>query len=81
LYRVGVHAFQGTANKLTVRLYCGGSRLEPRATIGPVAMKEDQVWRVADVEIFSDGHCEVRSLALPNGSPDMVPRLTAERTR
>jgi hypothetical protein len=64
-----------------VRLYCGGSRLEPRATIGPISLREEEVWRVADVEIFPDGRCDVRSLALPDGSPNIVPRLTAERGR
>jgi hypothetical protein len=81
VYRVGVHAFQGLANKVTVRIYCGGSRLTPHTTMGPVPLFEDQVWRVADVEIFADGHCDVRSLALPDGSPNLVPRLTAERNR
>jgi hypothetical protein len=81
VYRVGVHGFSGGANKVTVRIYCGGSRLEPRATLGPEKLAEEQVWKVADVELFADGRCEVRKLALPDGTPNIVPRLQAERGR
>jgi len=82
VYRVGAHAFSGlSASKVTVRLYCGGSRLEPRATLGPVALSEEQVWKVADVEIFADGRCEIRKLANPDGSALVVTRANAELAR
>jgi hypothetical protein len=80
-YRVGVHAYSGSAGKVTVRLYCGGSRLEPRATLGPVALEQDEVWKVADVEIGTDGRCQVKSLAKPGATPEIVPRTEAEMSR
>jgi len=80
-YRVGVHAYSGSARKLTVRLYCGGSRLEPRATLGPIALDQDQVWKVADVEITADGRCQVKSLTQPGSRPDIVMRSEAEMSR
>jgi hypothetical protein len=81
VYRVGVHAYSGFANNVTVRLYCGGSRLEPRATLGPIALTEDQVWKVADVAITADGRCQVTSLASSAGVPEVVPRVQAELSR
>jgi len=81
VYRVGVHAYSGIAGKVTVRLYCGGSRLEPRATLGPIALEQDEVWKVADVEIGTDGRCQVKSLAQPGGGPEVVPRTDAEMSR
>jgi hypothetical protein len=80
VYRVGVHAYSGYGN-VTVRLYCGGSRLEPRATVGPVSLDPDQFWRVADVELSADGRCQVRRLVQPGGAPDVVPRTDAEMSR
>lgn len=70
-YRIGVHALNGDANKVTVRIYCGGSTLEPRATLGPVALSEGKVWRAADVEVLASGGCEVRSLAT-GGGPSII---------
>jgi hypothetical protein len=82
VYRVGVHAYGGDGVQVMVRLYCGGSRLEPRATFGPVGLQTEQFWRVADVEIFMDGHCEVRSLALqPSGAPYLSTTPDAEMKR
>jgi hypothetical protein len=81
IYRVGVHSYSGTAEKLTIRLYCGGSRLEPRVTLGPISLEVDKVWKAADVEITADGGCQVRSLALPGGLPNVVPRPEAEQSR
>jgi hypothetical protein len=82
IYRVGVHAFSGlSASKVTVRLYCGGSRLEPRVTLGPVALTEERVWKVADVEIFADGRCDVRKLANADGTAVVVPRADADLAR
>src|SRR5207249_4743222 len=70
VYRVGEHAVSGDASAVTVRLYCGGSRLEARATLGPVALGEAQFWRVADVEVLPDGNCRITSLASASG-PDV----------
>jgi len=81
VYRVGVHGYSGRAGKLTVRIYCGGSRLEPRATLGPIALSEEQVWKAADVVITDDGRCQVKSLARPDGSPELVLRVEAEKAR
>jgi hypothetical protein len=81
VYRVGVHGYSGFAKQVTVRIYCGGSRLEPRATLGPIPLSESQVWKVADVEIFNDGRCQVKSLAQPDGSPTIVSRGQAEMSR
>jgi hypothetical protein len=81
IFRVGVHAFSGSTERVTVRIYCGGPRLEPRATLGPIALREEQLWRVADVEILPGGGCSVSKLSLPDGSPDLIPRSVAETTR
>ena len=82
IYRVGVHAFSGLdTTRATVRIYCGDSRLEPRTTLGPVALAQDQLWKVADVEIFADGRCLVRRVANPDGSAAVVTRAEAESAR
>jgi hypothetical protein len=81
VYRVGVHAVNGEASQVTVRLYCGGSRFEPRATLGPAALAEGQFWRVADVEVTADGRCEVRPLAGASGGADINSRPDAESRR
>jgi len=74
-YRVGVHAFRGRAGQVNVRIYCGGSTTEPRATFGPVPMSDEDFWRVADVEIRRDGTCRVE------GINEVSTRGDAERRR
>jgi hypothetical protein len=82
IYRVGVHNFSGLVKtNVTVRLYCGGSRLEPRVTLGPVTLTEEQVWKAADVETFADGRCDVKKIVNPDGSPVVVSRAAAELAR
>lgn len=68
-YRVAVHDFRSTrATRVTVRIYCGGSATEPRATFGPAtlnlrgARSGRDFWRVADVTIDSAGGCRVEDL-------------------
>ncbi|MGE0785419.1 MAG: hypothetical protein AB7S26_07015 [Sandaracinaceae bacterium] len=73
-YRVGVHAFRGSgANRVTVRIYCGGSTTVPRQTFGPVAITDHgggsssaDLWRVADVTITASG-CTIADLSGPGG--------------
>ncbi len=68
-YRAGVVAFSGDA-RVTMRIYCGGSRLEPAETFGPVLVRSGQLWRVADIEI--DGvDCTITPLLTPGGAPDV----------
>ncbi len=84
-YRVGVEAYSGTARQVTVRIYCGGSTTEPRATVGPVALsggrggRDDDFWRVADVEIRG-GSCTVTEL-LRDGAPDIRPETSTTMSR
>ena len=60
-YRVGVHSFRGSG-RVTVRIYCGGSTTEPRATFGPTRLGQtDLLWRVADVTIRGTT-CEIAEL-------------------
>ena len=66
IYRAGVLAFRGVAN-VTMRIYCGGSRLDPALTVGPVRIQNRELWRVADIEI--DGiNCEIEELFNPDGT-------------
>ena len=66
VFRAGILAFRGRAN-VTMRIYCGGSRLEPALTIGPVAIQNSELWRAADIEI--DGiECSIEELFNPDGS-------------
>lgn len=60
VFRAGILAFRGRAN-VTMRIYCGGSRLEPALTVGPVEIQDRELWRVADITI--DGfECEIEEL-------------------
>lgn len=69
VFRAGILAFRGRAN-VTMRIYCGGSRLDPALTIGPVAIGNRELWRAADIEI--DGfECEIEELFNPDGSRDI----------
>lgn len=72
VFRAGVLAFRGRAN-VTMRIYCGGSRLEPALTVGPVEIQDRELWRVADITI--DGfECEIEELFnAADGSPDIDP--------
>ncbi len=66
-FRVGVHAFRGRGN-VTVRIYCGGDRMTPARTIGPVPVSDQNLWKVADVEI--DGlDCTITELTNAAGQP------------
>ena len=66
VFRAGILAFSGAAN-VTMRIYCGGSRLEPRVTVGPVRIQDGELWRVADIEI--DGvDCAIEELFNPDGT-------------
>ncbi len=71
-YRVGVHAYFGDSQSVTVRVYCGGSTTSPRATYGPVALPDNSLWRIVDVTITSSG-CTLTDLANPGGSPNIDP--------
>lgn len=66
-YRVGVHAFSGRG-RVTVRVYCGGSTTEPRATFGPTFIESGRadLWRVADVQI-SGSMCTITDLTGADG--------------
>lgn len=85
-YRVGVHAFSGDGG-VTVRIYCGGSRTEPRATFGPTRLDDRSgsssrdFWRVADVAIDGVGRCTVTERLDATGRPDIITSGTAERVR
>ena len=72
IYRVGVHAYFGDSESVTVRVYCGGSTTSPRATYGPVALPDNHLWRIVDVTITSSG-CTLTDLANPGGSPNIDP--------
>ncbi|HJL03880.1 MAG TPA: hypothetical protein RMH85_03930 [Polyangiaceae bacterium LLY-WYZ-15_(1-7)] len=81
-YRVGVHAFSGEA-RVTVRIYCGGTRLEPRQVFGPVSVGRSsgvEFWRVADVSIDAASRCTITDLAGPGG-PNLSSESDARMTR
>ena len=71
-YRVAVHNWRGGGpNRVTVRIYCGGSTTVPRQTFGPVALRENSsggndFWRVADIAVSAAG-CTITDLARPTG--------------
>jgi hypothetical protein len=79
-YRVGVHSFRGNGvmNRVTVRIYCGGSTTTPRVTLGPAVITThadgtDDFWRVADVEIAAGGGCRIMELRSAGGGFDIRP--------
>ena len=84
-YRVGVHAWAGSANAVGVRIFCGEADAEPEATFGPVSLRSGssarEFWRVADITIDGAGRCSVRSLASADGSPNLSSRASADNTR
>lgn len=78
-YRVGVHAFSGNSN-VTVRIYCGGSRVDPVLELGPTRLPSGQFWRVADVDIRSAIDCTVTPL-ISGGIPNITTAANARTTR
>ncbi len=79
-YRVGVHAFSGNAG-VTVRIYCGGSRVDPVLELGPTRLSSNQFWRVADVSIVSAFDCSITPLVNAAGAPDVNTRESANMRR
>lgn len=85
-YRVGVHAYSGDAG-VTVRIYCGGSRTDARATFGPTRLDDRSgsmnrdFWRVADVQIDGVGRCTVTELLNAAGRPDIITSGVSETQR
>ncbi|MCU0675458.1 MAG: hypothetical protein MUE69_22020 [Myxococcota bacterium] len=85
-YRVGVHAFSGDAG-VTVRIYCGGSRTDARATFGPTRLDDRSggmnrdFWRVADIQIDGVGRCTVTELLNDAGRPDIITSGVSEGRR
>jgi hypothetical protein len=85
-YRVGVHAFTGDAG-VTVRIYCGGSRTDARATFGPTRLDDRSgsdnrdFWRVADIAIDGVGRCTVTELLNDVGRPDIITSGAAQSRR
>lgn len=79
-YEIGVHAFQGRSlqNAVTVRIYCGGSKTEPKVSIGPVTLRgstspfNNDFWKVATVEVQEDGGCEITHQQLEGGGAVIV---------
>ncbi len=77
-YRIAVHNYSGAGpNRVTVRIYCGGSTTTPRATIGPVTLRgrggntANDFWRVADVSIAGTS-CMISEIRRADGSPDVA---------
>jgi hypothetical protein len=69
-YRVAVHDFRSDrTNRVTVRIYCGGSTTTARATFGPALINRRggasgrDFWRVVDVTIDAAGGCTVTDLS------------------
>lgn len=87
-YRVGVHSFSGNGrmNRVTVRIYCGGSTTMPRLTLGPATITSrpdgtDDFWRVADITIDRAGGCRIAPLTSAGGGFDIRPRDTTSGAR
>jgi len=87
-YRIGVHAFNGSPT-VTVRIYCGGTRIEPREVL-EAAVSDNRAagssdrsgfWRVADVSITAGGACTITPLLDDGGDPDVRTRGSAEDER
>lgn len=70
-YRIAIDAFSGAA-EVTVRIYCGGSTVEPRQVFGPVLITSarNDLWRVADVTITGTS-CTITDLS-SDGEPNIV---------
>lgn len=74
-YRVAVHDWRSDGpNRVTVRVYCGGSTTTPRQTFGPATLNRtgsssgQDFWRVADVTITASG-CTITDLTRADGRP------------
>ncbi len=84
-YRVAVHAFRGEA-RVTVRIYCGGSETMPTRTYGPTTLhgssssRNNDFWRIADVQITSAGGCRITDIGSA-ARPDIRPATDAEARR
>ena len=78
-YRIGVHGWAGQGD-VTVRIYCGGSTSEPRLTLGPVRLRERELWRVADVDLRGIA-CTVTPLVDGRGAPQVNRAPDAFTTR
>ena len=69
-FRVGVHGWSGRG-RVTVRIYCGGDRMNPARTLGPTRVNDGDLWKVADVLI--DGiDCTITPLLTPGGAPLVI---------
>ena len=81
-YRVGAHFFSddgmGPA-EVYVNIYCGVGSAAPIASFGPVTLRNDQFWKVADVAVGGGG-CRVTDLATPRG-PSIVTQEQARAAR
>jgi len=81
-YRVGIHAFRGFANRVTVNIYCGGATTTPTQTFGPISMRNGtgrEFWRVADVTI-NGPRCTITDLA-SGGRPNLSTQSSATSSR
>ncbi|MEM9069959.1 MAG: hypothetical protein AAGE52_15710 [Myxococcota bacterium] len=81
VYFLGVHAFSGSGD-VSARIYCGGSRTEPAAEIGPTRLRRRpgggrDFWRVARIEIRDDGTCTVTPRLNDAGEPEIVAETEA----
>jgi hypothetical protein len=81
-YRVGAHFFSddgmGPA-EVYVNVYCGVGSSAPIASFGPVTLRNDQFWKVADVAVGGGG-CRVTDLRTPSG-PNVVTQAQARAAR
>ena len=82
VYRIGIHAWRGFANRLTVNIYCGGATTTPTQSFGPISMRNGtsrEFWRVADVTIRGP-RCTITDLST-GGRPNLSDRASADRMR
>jgi hypothetical protein len=71
-FRVGIHGWRGRGD-VTVRIYCGGDRMDPEVTLGPTRVTDGDLWKVADVTI--DGiDCSIDELTNAAGQPLVINR-------
>jgi len=81
-YRVGAHFFaddgMGPAD-VYVNVYCGVGSSAPIASFGPVTLRNDEVWKVADVAVGGGG-CRVVDLRTSSG-PNIVTGMQSRAAR
>ena len=81
-YRIGAHFFSddgmGPA-EVYVNVYCGVGSSAPIASFGPVTLRNDQFWKVADVAVGGGG-CRVTDLRTSSG-PNVVTQAQARAAR